>query len=142
MSGSVKRLDPSCLTEIHRAPFLTEEIVNAMVRAQIARDKPAARAANEQVWQGVLDTGQAKLRLVLRISKAADGKYGGSVDSPDQGSDGLPIDAIVWRDSALRFEVPVVGGTYEGKVSGDGSEITGQWSQQGHSLPLNFKLVR
>ena len=86
-SASVKQLDPSCLKEIRRAPFLTEEMVDAMVKAQTAKDQQAARPANEQVWQGVLDTGQNKLRIVLRISKAADGKYSGSVDSPDQGSD-------------------------------------------------------
>ncbi len=141
-SGSVKQLDASCLKEIRRAPFFTEEMVNAMVKVQTAKDHPSERAANEQIWQGVLDTGQGKLRLVLHISKAADGKYTGSVDSPDQGIDGLPIDAVVWKDGSLRFDVPMVAGVYEGKISGDASEISGQWSQQGHTLPLSFKLAQ
>lgn len=137
-SGSVKGLDVSCLTQIRRPPFLTEEMLNAMANSQTAdSNKPVGQ--NEQVWQGVLDVGQAKLRLVLRLSKAADGKVTGKVDSPDQGANGLPIDTITWKDQTLSFEMRFIGAVYEGRVSADSSEITGQWHQGGQSWPLNFK---
>src|SRR5262249_5490838 len=95
-------------------------------------------AANEQIWQGVLDVGSAKLRLVLRLSQSADGKLTGKLDSPDQQLTGLPIDTLNRQAQALRFEMELIGATYEGKLNADGSEITGQWNQQGHSWPLNF----
>jgi hypothetical protein len=33
----------------------------------------------------------------------------------------------------------IIGAVYEGKLNGDGSEITGQWQQGGNSWPLDFK---
>jgi len=87
-----------------------------------------------------LDTGQQKLRLVLRIAKTADGKLTGKVDSPDQeGLKGLPISTMTLKDGALHFEMNLIGAVYDGRTSSDGKEITGQWQQGGASLPLTFK---
>ncbi|HEY0006666.1 MAG TPA: hypothetical protein VGB17_17925, partial [Pyrinomonadaceae bacterium] len=79
------------------------------------------------IWQGTLDVGAVKLRLVLKISKAPDGKYTGTVDSVDQGANDLPIDSISFKDGSLRFEMKAIGATYEGKMNNEGTEISGQW---------------
>ncbi len=134
--ASAKELDATCLAQIRRPPFITEEMLRAMASAQMGTQSKAV--ANEQVWQGVLDVGAAKLHIVLRISQSADGKLSGKLDSPDQQLAGLPIDTINRKEQVLRFEMALLNASYEGKLNADGSEITGQWSQQGHSWPLNF----
>ena len=57
-------------------------------------------------WQGVLDAGAVKLRLVLHF-KAENNALRGTMDSPDQGANGLKIDSVAFeierkRDAALR----------------------------------------
>jgi hypothetical protein len=88
-------------------------------------------------WQGTLNTGTGELRLVLHINSAKDGSLTASLDSVDQGANGIPVTAISFKDSKLNLTVDAVHGTYEGTVNKDASEIKGTWSQ-GQSLNLNF----
>ncbi len=41
-------------------------------------------------WQGSLSAGGAELRLVLHITKGADGALKATLDSVDQGANGIP----------------------------------------------------
>jgi pimeloyl-ACP methyl ester carboxylesterase len=89
-------------------------------------------------WQGTLHAGAAELRLVLHIAKAEGGALKATLDSVDQGANGIPVSTITLKDSQLKFTVDAVHGAYEGKVNAAASEIQGTWSQ-GASLPLVFK---
>ena len=91
-------------------------------------------------WRGTLDAAGTKLDLVLHIS-SKDGALGATLDSPDQGATGLPIDSITVTGKSLRFEMKSLGANYEGVFSADGSQIEGQFSQQGLRLPLTFKRI-
>lgn len=90
-------------------------------------------------WQGTLNAGGAELRLVLHITKAADGTFKATLDSIDQpGANGIPVNSVTLKDSKLSLDVAAVHGTYEGKVAADAKTITGTWTQ-GAALPLEFK---
>ena len=110
--------------------------------AQNASGTPdGASAANSNIegaWQGTINSAAGKLRLVLRVSKAANGALKATLDSPDQGAMGLPVDAISFGDSYLRFEMKAIQATFDGGLSRDGSEIAGSFSQ-GLPAPMVFK---
>lgn len=89
-------------------------------------------------WSGTLVAGPAQLRLILHITAAKDGSLTATLDSIDQGANGIPVNAITLKDSKLNLTVDAVHGTYEGTVNKDVSEIDGTWSQ-GQPLELNFK---
>jgi hypothetical protein len=60
----------------------------------------------EGSWEGVLVVGSAKLRLVLKISRSADGALKATVDSLDQpGGTDLKVDTITFTDGSLHFEM-------------------------------------
>ena len=42
----------------------------------------------------------------------------------------------------MRFEVPGIGGLYEGALAADGSALTGQWHQGGQTLPLDLQRAK
>ncbi len=90
-------------------------------------------------WQGTLKAGEAELRLVLHIAKNEDGSYKATMDSIDQGANGMPVTSMTLEGSKLNFALDSIQGSYEGTVSADGSTISGTWSQAGNSLPLEFK---
>jgi pimeloyl-ACP methyl ester carboxylesterase len=90
-------------------------------------------------WEGTLDAGTAKFRLVLHIEGVKDGALVGRLDSPDQGASDLPIDSLTVADNTLRFEMKSLAATYEGKLESDGDQITGEFRQGGQALPLSFK---
>lgn len=89
-------------------------------------------------WQGAIDTGMGQLRLVLHISKGTDGALKATLDSIDQGANGIPVNAVTLKDSKLNLDVTAVQGTYDGKVAADGKTISGTWSQT-KDFPLEFK---
>ena len=89
-------------------------------------------------WNGTLTVGTAELRLVLHITKGADGSLKATLDSIDQGAPGIPVNAVTLKDSKLDLTIDAVHGTYTGKVNADASEIDGTWSQ-GAAMPLNFR---
>ena len=90
-------------------------------------------------WEGTLKVGQAELRLALHVT--GDEKKGlkATLDSIDQNAMNVPVTSIALAGSTLTFSIEPIGGTYEGKVSGDSSSISGTWAQGGGSLPLEFK---
>ncbi|MEP6707453.1 MAG: hypothetical protein ABJC05_08040, partial [Pyrinomonadaceae bacterium] len=88
-------------------------------------------------WQGILDAGAVKLRLVLKVAKEANGSLKATMDSPDQGATDLPFASIAITGAAVRLEMTSPAeAIYEGTLSGDGSEISGQWQQGGQKFPL------
>src|SRR5208283_306423 len=89
-------------------------------------------------WQGTLKAGGAELRLVLHVAKNTDGSLKATLDSVDQGANGIPVTPISLKDSKLSFTVDAVHGTYEGKLAAGANEISGTWTQ-GQPLPLDFK---
>ena len=79
-----------------------------------------------------------QLRLALHITAAKDGTLSATLDSVDQGANGIPVTSVTFKDSKLSLVVDAVHGTYEATLNKDASEIKGTWSQ-GQPMELNFK---
>jgi len=89
-------------------------------------------------WQGTLAVGAGVVRIVLHITKSPEGTLTATMDSPDQGAVGMPVDSITLDGSRLKFATGVVKGTYDGTVKNNGT-ITGNWVQPPNKTPLDFK---
>lgn len=107
-----------------------------------SRQTPGSQTSGQGIegnWLGTLAAGGITLRLVLKVSKGPDEKLTGKIDSLDQGANNLPIDTLVFQNARLRFEMTPLGASYEGTMSKEGTEISGEWKQGGATLPLVFK---
>jgi hypothetical protein len=69
--------------------------------ATIALAIPPADAADSPAkpdlvgeWQGTLAVGDARLRLVVHLQESDDGTLGATLDSPDQGATGIPVERV------------------------------------------------
>lgn len=111
---------------------LLASIVLAASQEQTNQLKP------EGDWKGALDAGGVKLDLILHVIQK-DGALSATLDSPDQGATGLPIDAISLTGKSLKFGMKSLGASYEGIFSADGSQIEGEFSQGPQHLRLTFK---
>ena len=89
-------------------------------------------------WRGTLNSQVGKLRLILKVSKAADGRLRATMDSPDQRAPDLAVDSITFEDSYVHFEMEAIGASFDGGLSRDGSEIAGMF-RQGSVSPLVLK---
>jgi dienelactone hydrolase len=103
--------------------------------------KPAKPSDIDGAWMGTLDTGSIKLRVVFHILNTADGLTA-TMDSLDQGMNGLPTDSVARDGASLKIEAKKIGGAFDGTISADLASIDGKWSQGGGSLPLLLKRVK
>lgn len=87
-------------------------------------------------WQGTLQAGQQKVRLVFKIAQDND-KLSAALFTVDRA--GPAIAATITRDgSTVKMTVPAANVKYEGKLSADGNSIEGTWTQNG-ALALNLE---
>lgn len=104
------------------------------------RPEPVSRKI-EGDWEGYLAAGGTKLKLVLHVIKK-DSALRATLDSPDQGATGLPVDSITLESGSVVFEMNSLGARYEGELSKDDSQIEGKWMQGGQTFPLILKSMR
>lgn len=102
---------------------------------------PAISAAKsaavlEGTWHGFL---QGAMRLVIHIERMPAGGLKGTMDSPDQGAMGLPIDTLIFANDSLRFTMRRIGGEYLGRMTAGGDSLDGLWRQGGMAMPLALR---
>lgn len=93
------------------------------------------------VWEGALDAGGAKLRLVLHLARLPGGALTASLDSPDQGATGLPVDEAVVEGRTMRLVMRRLGARFEGTFDAGRRAVTGTWSQGGMNFPLSLRAL-
>jgi len=91
-------------------------------------------------WQGTLQPPQGPaLRLVIKISLDND-KFKALAYSIDRNPQPIPATTVTRDGTTVKISFSAIAGSYDGKLSADGSSITGTWKQETLSAPL--KLTR
>lgn len=106
-----------------------------LTRSTISKDK------TDEVWVGWLETKAQNLRLILRLSSSKESNPTGSITSPDQTPDALPITQASLKTGKLEFAVnpPGIGSaaySFQGEI--EGTSLKGDLEQAGAKLPVTF----
>jgi uncharacterized protein len=115
-------------------------LIIATLLVVVGHNAGAQSQSVEGFWAGALDAGASKLRLVMKFSRTPDGKLQGTLDSLDQGANDIPMSLVTFQNGTLHVEMKSLGATYDGKLSADGTRITGEFVQ-GVKLPLDLKRI-
>jgi pimeloyl-ACP methyl ester carboxylesterase len=102
--------------------------------------KTEAVFSSEGTWQGALETSGLRLRLQLHVSHDDKKNLVAALDSLDQGVNGLPATEVTQKEGILRFEIPGVGGSFEGAINAGKDTIAGSWTQS--NVPQKLTFVR
>lgn len=98
----------------------------------------AARAQQDisGTWAGSLEAAPGtELEIHFVLTRGPDGAYSAVVTSPDPGGvKDVPASTVSFESSLLSLTVESLSGAYEGRFDGD--TLTGEWRQQGTSIPL------
>ena len=78
------------------------------------------------------------LPMVVVIAADANGRYVGTWESVQQ-KDTAPLGEVAIDGARVRINVPTWNGSWEGKLSADGSTLDGTWRQGAVSPPLVLK---
>jgi hypothetical protein len=113
----------------------TQTKTGAEVAAAEAAVKPSPI---DGVWKGALSAGGNTLHVVFHFQAAPDGILC-SMDSVDQGANGIPCGDVTVTGKKVKLNVPPVNGTYSGSLRSDGRHIDGMWTQ---GTPLELDLTK
>jgi len=118
------------------------ESQNCALVQQLATHPKSGQAADakpEGDWEGTLAAGAVKLRIVVHITRN-EGAYGATLDSPDQGAIGIPIETVIVTGDSIKIDMKSLRATYVGKLARDGSSIGGDFTQ-GQTVRLTLTRV-
>ena len=87
--------------------------------------------AQTGTWSGKLDVQGTKISLVFHLDEENP-----TMDSPDQGAKGIPIEVTRTATGSITINVPSIGATYEGQWLV--KQIVGTFKQRGASLPMTL----
>ena len=87
--------------------------------------------AQTGTWSGKLDVQGTKISLVFHLDEENP-----TIDSPDHGAKGIPIEVTRTATGSITIKVPSIGATYEGLWLI--KQIAGTFKQMGASLPLTL----
>jgi pimeloyl-ACP methyl ester carboxylesterase len=99
---------------------------------------PAVEVSFEGTWLGTLPLPPVPIRLVLHLVRSSGQSYTGTVDSPDQGSFGVPLTSIEVTGTHIVLGLSDIGAVIAADLSEDGRTLTGTLLQGGASLPLTL----
>jgi hypothetical protein len=84
-------------------------------------------------WYGKLE--QIQLNVVFHIDKN-NNDYQATLDSPDQGGFGIPVDTVRFNDSRIEIIMTKLNATYVATFKND--SFSGTFSQNGFEIPLKL----
>ncbi len=87
-------------------------------------------------WYGALKVQGTELRLVFNITKTDNGIIS-TMDSPDQGANGIPTTTTSFENSTLKITIESARIEYVGTLGKD-NIIVGTFKQAGQSFPMNL----
>ncbi len=91
-------------------------------------------------WQGTLDLGSQKLRIVLRIDKGKGGGFKVIMRNLDQFNQPIPVDSITLENSTVKLVINNKKADYKGELSSEGDSINGTYAKSGSQrFPLILK---
>jgi serine-type D-Ala-D-Ala carboxypeptidase/endopeptidase len=114
----------------HNLPVVLLALSGLFLRELPAQSKPTIAGDYAGVLAGTL-------HIKLHITSGPNGVLSGTLDSVDQGVNGLPCADFQIEGEALSFRVPAVNATWKGAISADGTSLSGTWTQA-RSIALNF----
>lgn len=80
-------------------------------------------------WTGDVEVQGVKLPLILHL-----GDDNPTMDSPNQGAKGIPMQLIRPATDSISIDIPAIGATLTGRMEGD--KIVGKLTQRGYELPI------
>jgi uncharacterized protein len=130
----------SVTCEFAKRPLDVRVVFNKAGKISGLQFRPSAPTGKE-IWEGKLKVGIVELRIVFHLFKAKDGSYAGTMDSPDQGAKGIPLDEVSIKDNAVELKLKKLAIVVDGRRDKNGQEIEGHFKQGKQMFPITLKRV-
>jgi polyvinyl alcohol dehydrogenase (cytochrome) len=106
--------------------------------ASVAFSDIGSSASVAGVWQGKVQIGGAEKRIVLHVTGVSATGVTATLDTPDTGKLGIPLEHVETAGKTLSFAISELKVAFRGKLSENGIAITGTWTEGGQNIPVTL----
>ena len=108
-------------------------------KVELTPASPAVSKELEGDWEGALQTPGRAVRMIFHFSNQADRTVAATIDTPDSGAMGLPLNDVKQMGQKVEFGIKIAHGTFQGTLNPEGTELAGQFTHEGGSMPLTLR---
>ncbi len=94
----------------------------------------------EGTWKGTLEVLGQEMPIIFVLTELGNGQASGYMLSPQQTLEKIPLAQVSLKDREVKLYCELLKGSYAGKLSPKSGKIKGDWTQGGHTLPLDLEL--
>lgn len=114
--------------------YLTAALI--LTAQALSASAQSASSLLEGIWNGKISVGQTELTLVFNFQPADDGSLIATMDSPDQGAEGIEAELDASALPSVGVKIPSLSATFSGMLYR--GSIVGSFIQNGLSFPLTL----
>ncbi len=103
---------------------------------------PASRAVSKDLegdWEGALQMPGRAFRILFHFRNQADGTVAATIDTPDTGAQGLPLNDVKQTGRNVEVGIRIAHATFQGTLNPLGSELNGQFAHEQNNVPLTLR---
>ena len=79
-----------------------------------------AQQPRVESWSGALQVGAQRLRIGFDLTTSPDGRHRCTMDVPEQGAFGVPVEVVLNRADTLQLAITALQAGYVGQRTSDG----------------------
>jgi len=128
MKGTISSPQGSLPVEFKRTGEAKVELIPA---------SPAVSKELEGDWEGSIQSPNGEFRLVLHFKNRPDHTVAATIDSNN--AVGMPLNNVKQTGQKVEFGMKIAGGTFQGSLNKEGTELAGQLIHEANSTPLTLR---
>lgn len=131
------RMTGTCATP--QGPMPVELKRTGEAHVELIPPSPAVSTHLEGDWEGSLQTPRRAFRILVHFKNQPDKTVLATIDTPDSGAIGLPLNDVKQAGQSVEFGVRVAHARFQGTLNEKATELSGQWIHGEQSLPLTLQ---
>ena len=108
-------------------------------KVELIAASPAVSKELEGDWEGVLQTPGRGVRMIFHFRNRADQTVAATVDTPDSGAVGLPLNNVKQNGVKVEFGMKIAQSVFQGTLNAEGTELAGQLKHEESGMPLTLR---
>ncbi len=108
-------------------------------KVELIPASPAVSKELEGDWEGSLQTPNRAFRMVIHFRNQPDKTVVATIDTPDTGAMGLPLNNVKQIGQKVEFGVKVAQASFEGTLNQECTELAGQWGHGENRMPVTLR---
>ena len=108
-------------------------------KVELIPASPAVSKELEGDWEGSLQTPNRAFRIVIHFKNQPDTTVAATIDTPDTGAVGLPLNDVKQNGQNVEFGIKVAHASFQGTLNQECTELAGQWGHEASHMPLTLR---